>query len=138
MIKIKQLKIAVMAAVCLLLSGACTKKVYVPVENTIYHVDTLRQITLRNDSVFLHDSICTYINGDTVIVTKFHDRLHYRTRFDTVYHTVTDTARITVPYIANCQHSRWQQAKISFGGWAMAGLGVAVLFFALIWLRKRC
>ena len=135
MLKIKQLKIAV-AAACLLLSGGCTRKVYVPMESTAYHVDTLRQTALRIDSVFLHDSVSTYIKGDTVIITRFRDKLRYRNRRDTVYRAVTDTARITVPYPVQRKLSRWQQAKMDFGGWAMALLGIAALV-ALMRLRKR-
>ena len=53
----------------LALSGGCTRKVYVPVENTTVRTDTVYQSQLRVDSVFCRDSVAVIQKGDTVLIT---------------------------------------------------------------------
>lgn len=122
-----------LAATVALLLCACSKTVYVPVENTVYHTDTLYRSQLRIDSVLLRDSVTLIVRGDTVYLTKFRDRVRYRDRIDTVYKTVIDTVRLSVPYPVERKLTLSQRAKVNIGGWAI----IAFIAMLAIVLYKR-
>ena len=121
----------------LLLSGGCTRKVYVPVENTTVRTDTVYQSQLRVDSVFCRDSVVVIQKGDTVFMTKYRDRFRYRERTDTVYQTATDSIEKRVPYPVERELTKWEQTKQDVGGMAIGALIVAVLAAAVMWVVKR-
>lgn len=121
----------------LLLSGGCTRKVYVPVENTTVRTDTVYQSQLRVDSVFCRDSVAVIQKGDTVFMTKYRDRFRYRERTDTVYQTATDSIEKRVPYPVERELTKWEQTKQDVGGMAIGALIVAVLAAAVMWVVKR-
>ena len=114
-----------MACLC-----SCTKKVYIPVEkeNIVYRVDTLKQVQLRYDSIFVRDSTSLVQRGDTIFLTKYRDQAKYIYRTDTIYRSKLDSVYIKepVPYEVIKEVPRplkwWQKTLI----W----LGVA--FFALL------
>ena len=60
---------AVGILLCALFSG-CTTTKYVTVPE--YHTDTLRQVTVRHDSVMVHDSIHVSEKGDTIKIERWH------------------------------------------------------------------
>ena len=83
-------------AICLLvlmLLCGCTHKVYVPVESSVVHTDTLRLFTARVDSFYLHDSTVIMQSGDTVRITRYRDRLRNRLRDGGRYGTLIKTVR---------------------------------------------
>lgn len=121
----------------LALSGGCTRKVYVPVENTVLRTDTVYQSQLRVDSVFCRDSVAVIQKGDTVLITKWRDRYRVKQRTDTVYKAVTDSVKVSVPYPVERELTKWEQTKQDVGGMAMGALGVAVLAAAVMWVVKR-
>ena len=121
----------------LMLSGGCTRKVYVPVENTMVRTDTVYQSQLRVDSVFCRDSVAVIQKGDTVLITKWRDRYRVKQRTDTVYKAVTDSVKVSVPYPVERELTKWEQTKQDVGGMAMGALGVAVLAAAIAWVVKR-
>ena len=121
----------------LMLSGGCTRKVYVPVENTVLRTDTVYQSQLRVDSVFCRDSVAVIQKGDTVLITKWRDRYRVKQRTDTVYKAVTDSVKVSVPYPVERELTKWEQTKQDVGGMAMGALGVAVLAAAIAWVVKR-
>ena len=121
----------------LALSGGCTRKVYVPVENTTVRTDTVYQSQLRVDSVFCRDSVAVIQKGDTVFMTKYRDRFRYRERTDTVYQTATDSIEKRVPYPVERELTKWEQTKQDVGGMAIGALIVAVLAAAVMWVVKR-
>lgn len=121
----------------LMLSGGCTRKVYVPVENTTVRTDTVYQSQLRVDSVFCRDSVAVIQKGDTVLITKWRDRYRVKQRTDTVYKAVTDSVKVSVPYPVERELTKWEQTKQDVGGMAMGALGVAVLAAAIAWVVKR-
>mgnify|MGYP003587274536 CR=1 FL=1 len=43
---------------------------------------------------------------------------------------------IRVPYPVERKLSKWQQLRLDFGGWAMGGTVVAIVFI-IIWLVRR-
>jgi hypothetical protein len=49
--------------------------------------------------------------------------------------TVRDT--IQVPYPVEKKLSKWQQAKVDWGGWAMLGVLVVIILFFVFALRRR-
>ena len=129
--------VLVIAVICVLACG-CSRAVYVPVESVSYRTDTLRVINSRVDSVVMRDSVAVYINGDTVRITQYRDRLRWRDRVDTVYKARVDTARVEVPVAVEKELSRWEKIKMDFGGLALGGVLVLVTA-AVGWLlyRKR-
>lgn len=121
----------------LLLSGGCTRKVYVPTEHIVYNTDTVYEAVLRVDSVIQRDSVAVIQKGDTVLITKWRDRYRVKQRTDTVYKAVTDSVKVSVPYPVERELTKWEQAKQDVGGMAMGALGVAVLAAAVMWVVKR-
>ena len=123
-------------AICLLvlmLLCGCTRKVYVPVERTVAHTDTLRLFTARVDSFYLHDSTVIMQSGDTVRITRYRDRL----RVDTIYRAIGDTVREPVPYPVERKLTAWQHVKQAAGGWAIGALFAAALAAVIIWIIKK-
>jgi len=78
------------------ISAACTRKVYIPVENLAYRTDTLRLNTLRHDSIVSIDSIIIRSQGDTIIKEAWRWRDRERLRCDTIYRSRTDTLYRTI------------------------------------------
>lgn len=127
--------VLVIAVICVLACG-CSRAVYVPVESVSYRTDTLRVINSRIDSVVMRDSVAVYVNGDTVRITQYRDRLRWRDRVDTVYKARVDTARVEVPVAVEKELSRWEKIKMDFGGLALGG-GVVLVTAAVGWLLYR-
>lgn len=131
---------AVAMAVSVLLTSlcSCTRKIYVPVENTIMRTDTVYSSKLRVDSVIFHDSVAVIQKGDTVFLTKYRDRYRVREHTDTVYRSVTDSVKVSVPYPVERELTRWEKAKMDAGGFAIgAGTALLVAVIALlVWLIK--
>lgn len=125
--------IVALAALC-----GCTRKIYVPVENTVMRTDTVYSATLRVDSVVFRDSVAMIQKGDTVFLTKYRDRYRVNVRMDTVYRYATDSVRIEVPYPVERELTRWEKTKMDAGGIAIgAGTALLVAVIALlIWLIK--
>lgn len=128
------LTLLVGAAVTLL--AGCTRTVYMPVERTAYHTDTVRLAAVRTDSVFRHDSVAVYVSGDTVRITQYRDRYRVRERIDTVYRAVIDTARVEVPVPVERELTKWERTKMNFGGTAI-GAVIVVVCIAVVWLIKK-
>lgn len=115
---------------------SCSRKVYLPVETVrTEYVDRV-QLETRIDSIFQRDSISVYIQGDTVRIEKWRDRIKYRDRevHDTI--AVVKVDSIAVPYPVEKELSKWQKAKMNLGGMAMGILAI-VLCIAVIWLIKK-
>lgn len=126
----------VVAIVLLLL--ACVmcgcKTQYVPVESvrTEYKDRVNKEYVI--DSVT--DTRFVYIKGDTVI--DWRDRVKWKERevHDSIYINRTDTIR--VPYPVEKKLTKWEKAKMDFGGIAFGGTAVAALAIAvLVWLVKK-
>lgn len=119
-----------------LMSCRTVRTEYVPVEQHVYHTDTLRLSTERIDTIIERDSIALFIKGDTVLKTVFKERIKYRDRTDTVYKARVDTARIEIPIPVEKELSKWQKVKQDIGGMAIGIISFAVLA-ALVWLLLR-
>ncbi len=117
---------------------SCTRKIYVPVENTVMRTDTVYSAKLRVDSVIFRDSVAVIQKGDTVFLTRYRDRYRVREHTDTVYQSVIDSVKVSVPYPIERELTRWEKVKMDAGGFAIgAGTALLVAVIALlIWLIK--
>lgn len=81
----------VFLAILITASSACTRKVYIPMENISHTTDTLHIASIRADTVYKIDSISLIQKGDTIIKESW--RWRYKTRIlrDTVYATHRDS-----------------------------------------------
>lgn len=116
------------------LVGCRTKYVTVPE----YHKEYINRTDtfLRSDTVFRLDSVVIRMQGDTTVIEK----IRWQNRFVNVYKVKTDTIiktdSVRVPYPVEKKLSKWQQLRLDFGGWAMGGTVVAIVFI-IIWLVRR-
>lgn len=120
---------------CALLSG-CTTTKYVPVPE--YHTDTLRQVTVRHDSVMVHDSVHITEKGDTVRIERWHTAWRDRIIRDTVYQSKRDSIPYPVEVVKEvpAKLTWWQQTRIHIGGVVFWLLAFAVAWYIGGLLRK--
>ena len=117
-----------------MLTSCKTRYVTVPEyhKEYIHSTDTF----LRSDTLFRLDSVVVRMQGDTTVIEK----IRWQNRFVNVYKVKTDTIiktdSIRVPYPVEKKLSKWQQLRLDFGGWAMGGTVVAIVFI-IIWLVRR-
>ena len=130
------LALMLLAMAALLLSGGCTRKVYIPTEHIVYSTDTVYEAVLRVDSVIQRDSVAVVQKGDTVLITRYRDRYRVKERTDTVYKAKTDSVRVREPYPVERELTKWEQTKMDFGGMAIGGL-IAVVATVIVWIVKR-
>ena len=131
------LALILLAMAALMLSGGCTRKVYVPTEHTVYNTDTVYEAVLRVDSVIQRDSVAVVQKGDTVLITRYRDRYRVKERTDTVYKAKTDSVRVREPYPVERELTKWEQTKMDFGGMAIGGLIAVVVSAVIVWIVKR-
>lgn len=114
-------------AICL---TSCRSIKYVPVETVKTEYKT--RDSIRFDSIYEHDSIFLFVNGDTVYKEKYRYKYRYLTINKT--DTVMLTDSVQIPYPVEKQLTRWQQMKIELGGWAfgMAIISLIVLIIRLV------
>ncbi len=111
---------------CALFSG-CTTTKYVTVPE--YHTDTLRQVTVRYDSVMVHDSIHVSEKGDTVRIERWHTQYRDRWRTDTIYQSKHDSIPYPVEVVKEvpAKLTWWQQTRLHLANivlWLLALLAV--------------
>lgn len=123
----------IMLGLCAMCSS-CTTTKYVPVIE--HHTDTLIQMKIMKDSVYLKDSTHVSEKGDTVKIE------HWRTEFvkkevhDTIYISKTDS--IPAPYPVEvikevpAELTMWQRLKMKVGGAAI----ILCLLAFLIWVWR--
>lgn len=121
----------------LMLSGGCTRKVYVPTEHIVYSTDTVYEAVLRVDSVIQRDSVAVVQKGDTVLITRYRDRYRVKERTDTVYKAKTDSVRVREPYPVERELTKWEQTKMDFGGMFLGGLIAVGVAAVIMWIVKR-
>lgn len=131
------LALMLLAMAALMLSGGCTRKVYVPTEHIVYSADTVYEAVLRVDSVIQRDSVAVVQKGDTVLITRYRDRYRVKERTDTVYKAKTDSVRVREPYPVERELTKWEQTKMDFGGMAIGGLCAVAVLAVAVWIIKR-
>lgn len=120
--------------VTILLSGCKTK--YIPIEKTIYR-DVIKHDTLhKQDSIYIHDSIAIWLNGDTV----YKDRWHRETILKQTYHVKVDTFikvdSVPQPFPVERQLSKWEQFRLDYAVWSMGVTCVLLLVLGIIIYRR--
>lgn len=90
--------LTITAFVCLMffLFCRCTTTKYVPMVQYKEKVVCKTDSFIQADSIWLHDSIFIFQNGDTILT----DRWHYRDRYKYIYKTLADTVVVhdSIPY----------------------------------------
>lgn len=129
------LKIAVLAAIVLLLASCkTTERVeYVPVETV--KTEYRDRLVETFDSIHVHDSVFLAVKGDTVY--KYKQQLIYKNKFvhDTVYVGIRDS--IPVPYPVERQLTKWQQLKVDHAGWIILVLLILLTCIVLLYRYRK-
>ncbi len=111
----------------ILLLCSCKTRYVESVRTEYRNRDVERTVT---DTV--RDTRFVLVKGDTVI--DWRDR--WRTLREYVHDTCYVERRDSVPYPVERELTRWERAKMDFGGMAI-GAGAVVVCFAVVWLIKR-
>ena len=129
------LKIAVLAAIVLLLASCkTTERVeYVPVETV--KTEYRDRLVETFDSIHVHDSVFLAVKGDTVY--KYKQQLIYKNKFvhDTVYVGIRDS--IPVPYPVEKELSIWDKFKVDYSGWMILVLLVLLTCIVLLYRFRK-
>lgn len=122
-------------ALCALL-GSCTTTKYVPVPE--YHTDTVRISRNIHDSIYVHDSTFVMVDGDTVLIEKWHTRWRDRWQHDTIYQSKRDSIPYPVEVTKEvpAELTWWQQARMHVGGIVIYGLLIALFIYIFKLYRK--
>jgi len=99
----------------MILLTSCRSVKYVPVESVRTETKYVDKLVQKHDSVYLHDSIFSYIKGDTVFWNKYRTKYVNKYIFgtDSIYLNKTDSIR--VPYPIEKELTRWQKAEMNTG-----------------------
>lgn len=146
---------ATLAALGLSLAG-CSRVHYVTVPSASHVRDSVsitdsvvfRYQTHLQDSVRIKDStvIVQDAAGNTLMKEHYRQTERYRSLEDAYaellrqYESLRAERRdtVAVPYPVERRLTRWEQARMDFGGAAMAASAIAAVSFIIVWLvRKR-
>ena len=121
--------VVILIAIAVFLLTGCAGTKYVPVETVrteyIYRTDTFMQ----KDSIIMHDSVYIHSKGDTVLVEKWHTRYKDRAVTKTVVDSFIRTDSVQIPYPVEKKLTKWQQLKMTVGGYSTA---FSVLFVLIV------
>lgn len=146
--------------IILTLASGCTRKIYVPVENTVMRTDTVTHYISNTDSVTVieriyesdtrYDSIAPILDSLNRVIGW--DRYHFRestkkdsreiqrlqSLVDSLRAVKRDSVDRPVPYLVERELTRWEKMKMDAGGFAI-GAGTALLvavIVLLVWLIR--
>ena len=120
----------------IILFNSCSPKViYVPEYHT--EVVTRTDSVVKIDSVHVKDSVIIKQAGDTIEIDRWHTEYKDRWRERVVVDSFIKVDSVSVPYPVEKKLSKWQQAKVDWGGWAMLFVAVLIFLFLFIALRRR-
>lgn len=114
------------------LFSGCTTTKYVPVENVKTEYKDREVEKLITDTI--RDTRFVWVKGDTIIDIREKERIKRVEIHDTCYIEQTNTIR--EPYPVERELTKWEKAKMDFGGMAIGGVAIA-LCIAVIWLIKK-
>ena len=119
-----------------ILFNSCSPKViHVPEYHTEYITKT--DSVVKVDSVHVKDSVIIKQAGDTIEIDRWHTEYKDRWRERVVIDSIIKVDSVSVPYPVEKKLSKWQQAKVDWGGWAMLFVVVLIFLFLFIALRRR-
>ena len=125
--------IAVISTLCL---SACRSVKEIPVEKTEYKYIDRYIDKIKIDSIYQRDSIYIREKGDTIYEYKDKIIIKYQYMSDTIYICKVDS--ISVPQIIEVEKrlSRWEEAKMKVGGFAIPVIFI-LLFIAVGWIIRK-
>ena len=111
----------------MMLLTSCRSVKYVPVESVRTETKYIDKLVQKHDSIYLHDSISSYIKGDTVFLNKYRTKYVNKYIFgtDSIYFNKTDSVRI--PYLVEKQLTKWQKVEMNTGRITIIALIVLAL-----------
>ena len=122
--------------IAIILLNSCSPKViYIPEYHT--EVVTRTDSVVKIDSVHVKDSVIIKQAGDTIEIDRWHTEYKDRWRERVVVDSFIKVDSVSVPYPVEKKLSKWQQAKVDLGGWAMLSVVVIVFLFLFFALRRR-
>ena len=122
--------------IAIILLNSCSPKViYVPEYHT--EVVTRTDSVVKIDSIHVKDSVIIKQAGDTIEIDRWHTEYKDRWRERVVVDSFIKVDSVSVPYPVEKKLSKWQQAKVDWGGWAMLSVVVIVFLFLFFALRRR-
>ena len=120
----------------IILFNSCSPKViYVPEYHTEYITKT--DSVVKVDSVHVKDSVIIKQAGDTIEIDRWHTEYKDRWRERVVIDSIIKVDSVSVPYPVEKKLSKWQQAKVVWGGGAMLCVVVLIFLFLFFALRRR-
>lgn len=128
-------KILFLAFVVLL--AACKHTEYVEVEKIVETHDTLREVQVKYDSIYNHDSIYIHewLKGDTVFLEKYKERVQYieRIKRDTITQSKSEYLQVPRPYpvvkYIEKPLKQWQKG--------LMGIGALSILCLVLWLAWK-
>ena len=122
--------------IAIILLNSCSPKViYVPEYHT--EVVTRTDSVVKIDSVHVKDSVIIKQAGDTIEIDRWHTEYKDRWRERVVVDSFIKVDSVSVPYPVEKKLSKWQQAKVDWGGWAMLIVVVFIFLFLYIYPRRK-
>lgn len=122
--------IALVAAVALLLAimnGCKTVEVTKEVPVVTERVSERSHIDIVRDTLMTRDSIYHYVQGDTVIIERWHRTININNTVvgDTIHDTIPQVVTVTRTEVKEVNFMHWwQKALMWIGGFALVGLAI--------------
>lgn len=146
----------IVACIIIIMFVGCKSVKYIPVEtvrtNTQYKTNTVHDtiidsVFMHND-VYKHDSVITYLRGDTIFVDRWHTiiqttldkgrKLHSNVVHDTIYINKTDSVQVPVP--VERKLTKWEKTYNTVKDiFSIIGMIVTLMIiaFVVLWPIKR-
>ena len=124
---VKRLLYLIITYIILSSLAGCKSVQYVPMETV--RTDSIYVDRYQRDSIYQRDSVFVnrWIAGDTVYQDKVVWKYVYRDKikYDTVAILRSDTLR--VPYPVEHKLTKWEEVRLTVGGWAIAFIIIVIL-----------
>lgn len=124
---VKRLLYLIIPYIILSSLAGCKSVQYVPMETV--RTDSIYVDRYQRDSIYQRDSVFVnrWIAGDTVYQDKVVWKYVYRdkVKYDTVSILRSDSVR--VPYPVEHKLTKWEEVRLTVGGWAIAFIIIVIL-----------
>ena len=119
-----------MLAVMLITLTGCRSVKYIPVTEYRDRYVSKTDSFVKTDSVYLHDSVSVFSEGDTVYIAK----IRFKDRFKIVYNTKTDTVAVhdSIPYHVKVEVEKRQSAIDKVFVWLGKMAGILLVVFTVL------